>query len=192
MPLAWISSFERSWGQASKAVFRRVYIFVVGLLLWGLISCSFSYGNAFSSQAALNDYYRQVISNSILKNESYISGQIHRMYISGVSPSSLVVTNTVKIYPFLKPMLNGISGDFRGINNFRKYGIALNRSVESEKYLSIAHGDKNELVLRRSDLQMSIDRDIVHVHFKWFALPVQRIHLYAGELIHKSAERSGL
>jgi hypothetical protein len=166
MPLAWISSFERSWGQASKAVFRRVYIFTVGLFLWGLISCSFSYGNAFSSQAALNDYYRQVISNSILRNESYISGQIHRMYISGMSPSSLVVTNTVKTYPFLKPMLNGISGDFRGINNFRKYGIALHRSVESEKDLSIAHGDKNELVLHRSDLQMSIDRDIVHVHFK--------------------------
>lgn len=166
MPLAWISCFERSWSKASKAVFRRVYIFVVGLLLWGLISCSFSYGNAFSSQAALNDYYRQVISNSILKNESYISGQIHRMYISGVSPNSLVVTNTVKTYPFLRPMLNGISGDFRGINNFRKYGIALNRSVELEKDLSIAHVDKNKLVLRRSDLQMSIDRDIIHIHFK--------------------------
>ena len=166
MPIAWISTFEPRRSHDSKAVVRSVYIFVVGLLLWGLISCSFSYGSAFSSQAALNNYYRQVIANSILKNKSYISGQIHSMSISGVSPSSLVATNIVKTYPFLKPMLIGFGGDFRGINNFQEYGIDLNRIVESEENILIEDGDKSELVLRRLDLQVSISRDIVHVQFK--------------------------
>lgn len=166
LPLTWISSCESRWVQALNSVPPRVYLFIVGLLLWGLISCSFSYGNAFSSQAALNDYYRQLIANSILTNDSYISGSVNSMSITGVSPGSLVALNTVKTYPFLKPMLTGFSGDFRGIDNFREYGIALDRIAESVDNSSTAHSSKNELVIRRSDLEVSIVGDIVRIRFK--------------------------
>lgn len=166
LPLAWISSCKSRWVQALNSVPLRVYLFIVGLILWGLISCSFSYGNAFSSQAALNNYYRQLIANSILTNDSYISGGLNSMSIIGVSPGSLVALNTVKTYPFLKSMLTGFSGDFRGIDNFREYGIALDKITESVDDSSTSHNNKNELVLRRSDLEVSIVGDIVRIRFK--------------------------
>ena len=166
LPIAWISICESRWGKSVKPIIRRVYNFSASLLLWGLISCAFSYGSAFSSQAALNEYYRQVITNAILKNESYMLGRVNSMSILGVSPSSLVVINTVKKYPFLNPMLGGFSGDFRGIDNFREYGLALNRIADSDSNISIVNDDKSEIVLLRSGLEVSIIGDIVRVRFK--------------------------
>tara|TARA_B100001057_G_C22438180_1_gene790125 strand:+ start:428 stop:694 length:267 start_codon:yes stop_codon:yes gene_type:complete len=88
------------------------------------------------------------------------------MSILGVSPSSLVVINTVKKYPFLNPMLGGFSGDFRGIDNFREYGLALNRIADSDSNISIVNDDKSEIVLLRSGLEVSIIGDVVRVRFK--------------------------
>ena len=62
-------------------------------------------------------------------------------------------------------MLVGFSGDFRGIDNFREYGVALDRIADSHNNLSIVNDDKGEIVLHRSDLKVLIIGDIVRVQF---------------------------